>query len=482
MRNMTLRTQRRTGWRFLWCVLAASGAATRASAQPAERARETDAFVQQQQGLRLAIWDQIDQELTPAEKADFDYGGSYSFHLFIYDDGIESSRTLRRNDLRIWSRLILDEGAHEFYARVITSFLDYNSGDSYDRNDDDWEGPNLERAFYRFDLRKALRAAGREDIDYDLRLKAGRDLVQFGTGLALWQVLDHVAVQYANNQFELIGLIGQTVGSQYDLDRTRPTDRTRRSFFGAQARYLANPRHRPFAYVLWQRDHNDETFATPLQDFDYDSFYAGVGARGELTDNLGYAVEWVYESGNSHGNRRRYSDIIRAWAFDAQLEYLFDHRTRPRASFEYLFASGDDDRLASPTDAIGGNRFDNTDNGFNAFGYRDTGLAFAPVMSNLHMWRAGASFYPFAGDQLFDRLELGTNWFLYFKNHSEGAVSDSTANVRSGYLGWEMDYFANWEITNDIAWTVRGGLFFPGDAFSDQTTRPFVLTGVTWSF
>ena len=29
---------------------------------------------------------------------------------------------------------------------------------------------------------------------------------------------------------------------------------------------------------------------------------------------------------------------------------------------------------------------------------------------------------------------------------------------------------------------VGGGLFFPGDSFADESTRPFVLTGINWSF
>ena len=45
-----------------------------------------------------------------------------------------------------------------------------------------------------------------------------------------------------------------------------------------------------------------------------------------------------------------------------------------------------------------------------------------------------------------------------------------------------MDYFANWRITNDLAWTARFGAFFPGDSFSDQSTRTFAMIGVIWSF
>ena len=44
------------------------------------------------------------------------------------------------------------------------------------------------------------------------------------------------------------------------------------------------------------------------------------------------------------------------------------------------------------------------------------------------------------------------------------------------------DRIASWAITNDLSWTARYGLFFPGDAFSDQSSRSFFLTGMTWSF
>lgn len=445
--------------------------------------QEPESFTLRQRALDEEVRTAHREEPGTSAGTRLDYGGWYSFHLLIFDDGVESSRTLRRHDLRAWSRLTLDEGAHEFYFRVRESYSDFNTGDAYDGNDDDWEGPNLERGYYRFDLGRAARRYGWGDPGFDLNFKAGRDLVEFGTGLALSTPLDHVALTLSASGIHWTGLAGRTPGSSPDIDLSRRTTRTRRALFGSELRYTGVPNHEPFAYVLWQRDHNRDALPHPVQDFDYDSFYAGVGASGEAAKNVRYATEWVYESGHSFGHRRFLdNDVIRAWAWDVELEYLAPGPHQARVSVEYIFGSGDADRLGSPTDAVGGNRGDRDDAGFVGFGYRDMGLSLAPRASNLHVWRAGASFRPWPDQPRLERLELGTNGFLYHKHHRSAALSDPTADRGSGFVGWELDTFANWQLGPDVSWTVRFGAFFPGSAFSDQTTRTFLLTGVTWSF
>jgi len=445
--------------------------------------REPSAFVDRQRLLDRETEQVRRGEAGLSDQVFFDYGGWYSFYLFIFDDGVNSSRTFRRHDLRLWTRFKLDGGAHEFYARGRISFLDFNSGDSFDGRDDDVEGMNLERGYYRFDLSRAARAYGWAEPGYNVTVEAGRDLVEMGTGLTLSVPLDHVAVGVSRGAWKVRGIVGQTVGSIQDLDLTRPTTRTRRAIFGTELTYTGWERHEPFVYAMWQRDHNRNGYPSPLQRFDYDSFYVGIGSTGEIVEHLGYLAEWAYESGRSFGDRRFLrSDVIRAWAMDAQLEYLFLGARKGRVSAEYLFSSGDADRRFSPTDAIGGNRRGHTDSSFVGLGYRDTGLALTPRLSNLHLWRAGASVYPWPGDRRLSKLQVGTNWFLYYKNQRSGAISDPTAGVPSGYVGWAMDYAVNWEVASDLVWTVRLGAFFPGRAFADRTTRTFFLTGVTWSF
>lgn len=449
----------------------------------AQQTRDPDAFLNRQRAIEAELVQRYDSEVGDAGRTVFDWGGWANFHLMIFDDGVKRSRTFRRHDLRLWGRLTIDDGAHQIYARGRFSFLDFDPGDSYDGNDDDVNGPNLERGFYRFDLAKALRADGHTPRDYNVLITVGRDLVRFGDGLTLSTTLDHVALRGITPDFDVRLLAGKTVGSSEDFDRSRVTTRTRRNFLGGELRYTTPERHEPYIYVLWQRDRNREAIPVLLRSFDYDSFYFGIGSTGELGRGWRYATELVYETGTNYGHRALFSrQDIEAWAFRVELEHLFSGDHRGRASVEYLFGSGDSDRFASPTNTIGGNVGDRSDNGFVAFGYRDTGLSFAPRVANLHMGRIGASYYPWPGDAELGRLELGTDWYIFHKHHRDGAVSDPTADLRSGYLGWEMDYFLNWRVTADFAWTARLGAFFPGRAFSDRATRLFALVGLTWSF
>ncbi len=471
------RMGRQTAWRLSIGLLLVVCATARGQA--------TDAFLNQQRALEEQIRQQLDTELTLDQRAIFDFGGSYSFYTFLYDDGLNSSRTLRRHDGRLWARAAMDQGAHEAYARARMSFLDFNAGDSFDGNDNDWEGPQLERGWYQFRLRNAMQAYGRKQVPYDLRARVGRQYVEFGTGYALSLPLDALTLtgEYAN--FELTGLISNTVHSMNDVDLSRPGSHdTDRNFYGVQLRYLGLQQHKPFVYAVWNQDKNHESCPDLLQEYDYESHYVGFGSTGSIVStDVQYSMEWVFEGGNSYGDRRfLHRDDIDAWGFDVMVEYLMPVATKPRFLAEYMFASGDPDRIGSPTDAVGGNRRDHDDTSFIDFGFRDTGLSFAPQRSNIHIWRAGASFFPFEKVEAIKDIELGTDWFLYWKNHKAGAVSDELADLPDGYLGWEMDWFLNWRLTSDLSWTVRYGAFFPGSAFSDQTSRYFFLTGLTWSF
>ncbi len=448
------------------------------------------AFLERQRALERENEQKLQLELPPAQRFRVDWGGWYNFYFFLFDDGVESSRTLREYDLRLWASLSADRGIHQGYVRMRTTFDDWNHGDQFgvglneSAREDDLDGPNLERGWYQFDLAKALRSYGDLEGDYELKFKIGRDLVSVGTGYAIDLELDHVMVQGELLDFQTNFIAGKTPSSTQNIDRSLPVaGHSRRCFYIIEERYVGWDEHEPFVYIAWQDDHTKEDPRDPLQGFRYDSTYVGFGSVGELIDNLRYSSEWVIERGRDYNFERFLKKTdIKAWAFDHQLDYFFQHKTKPVLSAEWMFASGDANRLGSPTDAVGGNRNDFVDRGFIGFGFRDTGLAFAPRLSNIHVWRLGTAFRPLPDIEVLRDLELGTDWYLFYKNRSSAAVSDGLADQQSGYLGWEMDYFANYRIFSDLSWTVRFGSFFPGDAFSDQTTRTFLLTGITWSF
>ncbi len=458
--------------------------AERVSAQLGLDSGPSDAFLKRQIALERENEEKLQRELPVSQRFRADWGGWFNSYLFLFDDGVESSRTLRLNELRLWTSFTADRGIHQGYARMRLSYNDWNAGDSFTGNEDDLDGPNLERGWYQFDIARALRLYGMSEAPFELKVKLGRDLVYTGTGYAIDLLLDHVQIQGEYLDFETTFTVGKTPASTENIDRSRPVaDHSDRNFWIIEERYKGFDRHEPFVYVAWQDDNTSEDPPNYLQNYRYESRYIGFGSTGQLCDDLRYNTEWVIERGRSFGDRRFLrQNTIKAWGFDHRLEYFFRHRMKPIVSLEYMFASGDANRFGSPTNAEGGNVNDFVDRSFVGFGFRDTGISFSPRLSNIHTWRLGGSFRPFPDVEAVKALELGSDFYLYWKHRSSAAVSDGLADLQSGYLGWEMDYYANYRIFSDLSWTVRFGSFFPGQAFSDRTTRTFLLTGVTWSF
>jgi len=460
--------------------VAAAATLGQSPAQP--RAQTSENLIRQQRVIDERLASERRQQAPLDAFLDWQWGGWIDYYVFHFDDGAQSQRVLQRPGLSVWTRLRLDEGAHEIFARMRLTYEYFNPGDEF-RRQQDWIGPNLDRGWYQIDVGRAFRLT-EPDNPYQMRVRVGRQDVTIGTGYAIDLPLDAVTFEIKAHDFRVAGLFGKTFSSYPNVDRSDPVDtHSARRFFGVQVTYDGFEQHEPFVYSVWNDDYTDERPKDPLQAYSYDTAYFGLGSRGSLVHNLNYWTEWVYEWGHSYGDgmfRRR--DEVDAWAWDIGVEKLFDVRTRPRLSFEYMFASGDVNRTFSPTNAAGGNRGDREDTSFVGFGFRDTGISAAPTLSNMHVWRAGASFSPFEQVELLRDFEAGTNWFLYHKHHERAAISDPAAGQFNGYVGWEMDYFLNWRFASDLAWTIRWGMFFPGDAYLDQDSRSFLFTGLTWSF
>ncbi len=412
-------------------------------------------------------------------------GGWFNFALFDYTDPEDRRRrTQRLFTLRGWASLNV-QGVHQAYFRGLLGWEDWNSGDNPKLRGDEDIDPVVERAWYQLDLAQLHRNRTGREPPVALKIKVGRAYTQIGTALTLSVPMDMIQFDVSTGAWDVMALLGRTVSRTPNIDPSEPVaTRLRRSIWGVEVAYNGLARHRPFVYFLSNSDDPKPRPRDPNQSFGYDSHYVGLGSTGSVLDpNLHYQCELVGEWGKTYSDGVTAGrDPIQAFAADFLVEYYFRRPGRPRVQAEYLFASGDSDRRVSATSTIGGNRAGTVDHAFNAFGFRDTGLAFAPRISNLQMFMVGGSFFPFENHRWFRKMEVGTKAFFYQKAKSGGPISVISAGKDSRYLGMEWDVFCDWRITSDVAFTIRYGAFGPGGAFSDQSCVQFFYTGVTFSF
>lgn len=473
----------------IWLVFAVLAVVTRGAAAQNERER----FERQLEQIRQETFTFGTSDVPPDQRALIDFGAYFVFDYLSVDDNLNNNHVLRQYSLIAYTRLNLDE-ANEIFLRSRFVYQDFNDGDSFDNLGDEFLDPDLDRAYYRFDLSRARRAKGIK-TNWNLIVQGGRDYVNWANGLTLSNVLDGVVVNFSAGPFALSAIAGVTPVRTVDFDSSRPNfdHNTRRGFYGGMlVADLGN--HRPFFYGLVQRDYNqDDEFSLGSVEtkFDYNSFYVGFGSTGSLTDRLLYGVEVVYEGGDTLSNSFTITppfltavdqtrDSIQAWAADARLDYLFNDPRRTRIGLEFLVASGDSDRL-STSNTFGGNRTGTKDHAFNAFGLINTGLAYAPEVSNLMMLHFGASTFPLTDFRRFRQLQTGTDLFVYWKTEADAPIAEPTTDGR--FLGWEPDIYMNWQITSDVTLALRYGVFFPSsDTYVSDEARQFFSMSMTFAF
>jgi hypothetical protein len=424
-----------------------------------------------------------------SEKVLVDVGGFYSFTFLNLNDDTGNSRRLLQYDATVYARASWDN-AHTAFARTRFRYRDFSPGDSFDERGDSWLEPFLDRYWYELDLRNQGEVPGPNDLGFNVR--AGRQFVDWGSGLALSEVLYAVRPTVSIGQRVTVeALVGVTPSDEsvidFDASRAGYNSDTQRAFFGGMVRATTEGGKTVYAYYLAQDDRNGvDQPRLPLGtdvNFTYNSQYLGFGSYGSLTTQLLYEGEFVLERGTSQSDPLRdfqSEERIRAFAGRGQLTYLLADGNETRLQGEALFASGDPDRLVS-TDTVGGNMAGTPDNGFNSLGYANTGLAFSPSFSNLMVFRVGASTLPFADKPALSQLQVGADLLVFGKLEQKGPIDEPTNG--NAYLGLETDFYLNYRVTSDLSLGLRYGAFFPGVAIEgDKSVRHFFLIGVTLSF
>ncbi len=489
----------RTGIQILVLTLCAA-LASAASAQQAqntaavnlERFERTLRDIEEQTMLRA------DPDIPANQRMLFEYGASVTFAFLAIDDTARDTHKARSFTLTAFAHLNMD-GAHDFLIRTRTSDRKFWKDESFDPQEGDHEFTELvlDRGVYTFDLARYMAAYEGKQIDWNLRLKGGRQLVHWGNGLALSFEIDGGIVSLSFDKWTLDVLAGTSRESTTDLDSSRPgfDNDTHRDFYGGMLTYRGE-KHRPFIYGFFQKDNNENESRTDLLQgntvvttFRYESYYIGAGSRGTILRDIMYALEAVIQGGESRSNSfspktgipvPQTDDDIHAWAVDLRLDKVvnLDHRTT--FSFEVLIGSGDVDRGTSGN-TFNGNRPGTNDHAFNSFGYINSGLSFAPSPSNLVMVRIGAATTPWPNSKLLKRLQAGVDIFIYNKLNGDAAVDEDTHD--DSFLGVEADFFVNWRLLSDVTATMRYGVFVPGPSIHGVADpRHFLYTGVTYAF
>jgi hypothetical protein len=449
-------------------------------------------YQQQLDQIRRETAEMINPSVPAGERLQIDYGAYITLSYLSADDPYNNNHGLREADLVGYANINLDD-VQDVYFRGRLTWQDYNPGDNFTGDGDYQFHAVVDRAYYRFDLQRAMSAYQGKDVDYDVAFQGGRQLIYWGTGLTLVQTLDSIDTHLSYKTFDMQLMGGVTPANTIDYDPTRPQydSNTHRGFYGLMLSKQIG-QQRPYLYFLTQQDYNHNYILKtgPIQTmFHYDSYYVGAGSAGTIGERLSYGLEGVFEGGKGLSNSfttngglaqvPQTKDTIQAFAGDFRLDYVMSDSGKSHVGFEEIFATGDTDRR-NTVNTFGGNTSGTKDTAFNAFGQVNNGLAFAPAISNITITRFGFSTFPLANASSFRAMQSGLDLFFYTKFSDYAPIDEVSLN--KGYLGFEPDIYVNWQVRSDVTLSVRYGIFFPGVALPSHDARQFLYGGLTFGF
>lgn len=393
-----------------------------------------------------------------------DYGAWLDFRYTNYkddDNDTSTQDTLRETfevDNRFWMKINIKppleaayDNEHVVYFRLKDLYIKRFPEDTtgvYDH-----EGPHLDYGYAVLDFRP-------------YKVEVGRRYFNIGRGIAYSNVSDGFKINYLRPRWNFGVLAAHTLPHEDNIDISVPgfSKGSDRYYFALGVGYSGIPGHQLYSYYLVQRDFSDEEPTDPDQHYQYNSDYWGFGSKGEVTSNLEYWIEIIKQGGKSYVFGTNEKNDVDALAANVGAEYHWDITSQPRLTFEYAYGSGDTERV-SVTDTSGGN-LSGDDNNFLYFGYFPAGYALAPRLSNIHIYRVGGILKPMEKFRFFKDLTLGVDYFWYFKDKSEGGISDTEATANSHDIGSEVDVTVSWQFLSDLRWSLSYGYFMPGDAFA----------------
>jgi len=261
------------------------------------------------------------------------------------------------------------------------------------------------------------------------------------------------------------------IGSDNDLDHD---DEDRLRILGELSHQYA-PSHIIEGRVLYENDHSgsrplgSNISSNNRDDEDFNLLWAGIRTKGKfdtntpILKNLGYRADIIGATGEetisstSSGpsdNLRTITDIddrdVRAWAFDASADFLFDTFLEPTFTLGYAYGSGDDgsgDNSSFRQSDLDGNTSLFPEDRVSS-SLRNYGEVLRPELSNIHIINTGLNF------PVLKASDLNVNYFSYWLDKEETGLRSNQIsaplNGNDNYLGQALDISTNLNIGKEM--------------------------------
>lgn len=412
-----------------------------------------------EKAVEVAVQKQLDPELLPAKPTSelsfagadllWDWGG-FTGHYFINAaDGSGVRRANRYEAHYLWARATYTEHLG-MYTRVKNTKRETRRGDHHGGNHTDRDKIRLDVGYLSFN-------SGASDFLWSLQ--AGRYFVSHGSGISLLENLDGGRLDFSYGNFSGFVHRGRTPESRNNQNPAAPGSyNSKRYFNGIELGLSTVGGWRPYAGYLQERDNSEERPRNTNQEFRSDFNMVFAGLRGEITPQWKISGEHIWQTGRvprlstpSHRNPQSSN------AYVISTQYLQD--SVAIYEYDFTYARGDNDRRSVVASGNGSeSRIGRSDHNFFYFGYVDTGLVYAPRISNMLIHHGGVT----VNLPELPRWQAKLDLYNFRRDVSHTANSDPYITRHGSEMGREADVslefrpFANMSLVGDY------GIFFAG--------------------
>src|SRR3989338_2379739 len=317
------------------------------------------------------------------------------------------------NDFRFFTNVASRSGKTQFYARMkATQSLNSTPTGAVRRRD--MVGPAVDLLY----LQQQYPAGG-----WKHQITLGRQFVMVERGISFGLTVDglHYKALSRINEFQVF--FARQNHSDDNIDNFSPgSGRTKRWFYGMEWKVKFMKTQTLDLFGLMNQDRNDESVNPATgQPHQLDSLYYGLGFEGRVIGNLRYWSMYIQESGKTYPSGGTTKVSISSSAIDGGLRYYFATAMAPSFYVEYAAGSGDGDAQGSANSSFGGSTA-GKDERFISFGGLTLGYALAPQLTNIQVYKLGASVKPFgwSANRLWSDMSVQPKYYLYSRDKASG--------------------------------------------------------------